>query len=577
MNQQLSDLLKRYQRVAEQSASLSPEIIDHFNSLRLADATLDKIKLNEAAPDHPAQLVVLGPTQAGKSTLCNIILDENHAGISSLAGFTVHAQGFAINCEEAELKAIEPLFHPHTRVPADQLDPTHFDQFVLQSKPPGKQALISKGVVWDSPDFDSIDAAGYRGAVLQAAAVGDILILMVSKDKYADKSVWDMLNILQSLGKPLIICINKLDPSDEKTVFDSFEERFLQAFDSPVPQLISLPFVKTTSDTASAIDVGDAKREQLTQMLGDALNNADRTVQREYARRYIKLKWPQWIEPLQAEHQALQSWQYTVDEHIEKAKALYVSRYLENPQKYDTFNKAIAELLTFLEIPGLAGALSTTRNLVTWPVRKLFGMGKSTLTRETQPQDQEFEMLSLILEQTNTSLQGHILDEQQDNEQQHAWWHSLNKQFKQEKPLLKEHYAFTAKQLQTEFEPKIDEAAKQLFDQLQEQPLLLNSLRAARATTDAGAVVLAVKSGGLAAADLIIAPAMLSVTSLLTESVLGKYMDRVKQKLKDEQQLQINNELFEKILRARLLSLTSSIDNKSLLLGGDDFEFDLPV
>jgi len=44
-------------------------------------------------------------------------------------------------------------------------------------------------------------------------------------------------------------------------------------------------------------------------------------------------------------------------------------------------------------------------------------------------------------------------------------------------------------------------------------------------------VVLAVKSGGLGAVDLVVAPAMLSLTTLLTEGALGQYMHRVQKKL----------------------------------------------
>jgi len=94
---------------------------------------------------------------------------------------------------------------------------------------------------------------------------------------------------------------------------------------------------------------------------------------------------------------------------------------------------------------------------------------------------------------------------------------------------------YVAQQARQEFEPEIELAAKKLYEQLQSQPALLNTLRAARATADAAAVALAVKSGGLAPADLVLAPAMLSVTTLLTESALGRYLDTVKEDLKRRQ------------------------------------------
>ncbi len=42
-------------------------------------------------------IAVIGPTQSGKSTLVNLLLNQQAAGVSPLAGFTVHPQGFALN------------------------------------------------------------------------------------------------------------------------------------------------------------------------------------------------------------------------------------------------------------------------------------------------------------------------------------------------------------------------------------------------------------------------------------------------------------------------------------------------
>ena len=95
MNNSVADLLARYSRAINAGGNDAVELIDGYNTLRLADAALDKQVLNTKFPQHPMQIVIIGPTQAGKSTLCNLILDTNAAGISALAGYTVHAQGFA--------------------------------------------------------------------------------------------------------------------------------------------------------------------------------------------------------------------------------------------------------------------------------------------------------------------------------------------------------------------------------------------------------------------------------------------------------------------------------------------------
>ena len=577
MNQSVADLLARYERAINSDAAPSAELVDSYNTLRLADAALDKQALNRTDPTHPLQVVVIGPTQAGKSTLCNLILDTDAAGISALAGYTVHAQGFATNVDEASLEPLTELMLPLTRIPSSQLNADNLQHYVLESVEVGPTSLIPQGVVWDSPDFDSVESSGYRGAVLQAVALADVLVLMVSKDKYADKSVWDMLRLVRRLGKPLFVCINKLDERDRQTVIDSFRQRYEEQFGSSntsdAPDIIALPFIQNNVASQNnaiehTINVDDDTRNAFAALLHRCAEQVDRAGQNVHIHEFVEHHWPEWMAPIELESDAVNSWQHAVDTAIASAKERYATRYLNNPQKYDTFNKAIAELLTLLEIPGLAGTLSATRNLVTWPARKLFGLGRTITQRETEPADQELEVLDLILDQTLTSLQGHILVEQQEAQGANAYWSSLHQALMQQKPAIQERYTQRAKEVQKAFEPKIEEAAQQLYGQLQDQPTLLNTLRAARVSTDAAAVVLAVKSGGLAAADLIIAPAMLSVTTLLTESALGQYMERSKKQLKSEQQAFIDAMLIEKELGDRLRALSADLDNDQLLLAG---------
>lgn len=587
MNESVADLLARYERAITAGGEQASDLVDGYNTLRLADAALDKQALNKNEPTHPLQFVILGPTQAGKSTLCNLLLDTNAAGISALAGYTVHAQGFATNVVEGQLGALTDLMLPLTRVTSSELRANDLDHFVLDIIKAGNNSLVDQGVVWDSPDFDSVEASGYRGAVLQAAAMADVLILMVSKDKYADKSVWDMLKLVKRLGKPLFVCINKLDERDRQTVVDSFKQRHQEQFNDAAPEIIALPFVRndspipaadTTSDIATtplsgteqAINIGADARMTLSAAIERSIEKIDRTGQNQHIADFVQHHWPQWMAPIELESEAQDNWQKAVDDAIENAKERYATRYLNNPQKYDTFNKAIAELLTLLEIPGIASTLSATRSVVTWPARKLFKLGRSIKERGVEPADQELEVLDLILEQTLTTLQGHILVEQQESQGTQTYWASMQKALTQNKDLIRGQYTQRAEQIQKEFEPRIDEAAQQLYVQLQDQPMLLNTLRAARASTDAAAVVLAVKSGGLAPADLVIAPAMLSVTTLLTESALGQYMERSKNQLKEEQQALVDAEILEKALGEKLIALSNELKNGQLLLAGHE-------
>lgn len=89
--------------------------------------------------------------------------------------------------------------------------------------------------------------------------------------------------------------------------------------------------------------------------------------------------------------------------------------------------------------------------------------------------------------------------------------------------------------------------------------MVLNSLRATRVTTDAAALAVALHTGGIGVQDFVIAPAMLSVTSLLAESALGHYMDKAAEQLKARQKTAVA-QLFASALRNPLAALPERLD-----------------
>lgn len=519
-----------------------------LNSLRLAEAVLEKVDATRDYPDHPLQIVVLGPTQAGKSTLINLLSGHNNAGVSALAGYTVHAQGFTSleSASESNLdKVLERMFPGYSEVQQDDLAAHDYSQYSLNTQLDQSASILAAieqpVVLWDSPDFDSIESGGYRTAVLQVAALADVIVFVLSKDKYADRSVWDMMALLEPLQKPTLYIINKLNQEDLETVSDSFNRRFRENTNEAnrnnqdaKPALITLPYIRNLEESAQELQT--TAGQPLADHLKKALGGYQRDNLPGKATKLLNQHWPAWIEPLQREHRAHEEWCSRVDSEIENALRSYREGYIDHPQKYDTFNRAIAELLILLEIPGLASTLSATREVVTWPVRKLFGIGRAILTEsggQEEVADHEQETLLRVHRKTLSELQNLTMDHgDSDNG---AWWLAMNRSLRSADEPLTGKYQQNVEQYRKDFEPEIEQAAQALYKTLQDQPAVLNGLRAARVTTDAAAVVLAVHAGGLAASDLLIAPAMLSVTSMLTEGALGKYMDTVKQQLKEKQ------------------------------------------
>ncbi len=563
MTKDVHTLLNRYQQWVERTDNPDATWVSHYNDLRLVKACLNKISLNDEHPQHPLQIGIVGPTQAGKSTLVNVLTDSTAAGISARAGYTVHAQGFGLNLTEADLTPVHGVMAPMTRVRSDELDFSNLNTYVLDPISSGPAALVNECVVWDSPDFDSIEARGYRGAVLHTLALADVLILMVSKDKYGDKSVWDMLNLMVPLNKPIVVVINKLSERDTLSVKQSFTERFEKYHPNiDLLPVVALPYIEEKRAFNSA------ELQDIHTGLTAATQHLSRQSLKPAVTHFIDEHWDQWIKPAEHEQDAKNHWDTSVNQAITEAVSQYELRYINDDSRNDVFNRALAELLDLLEIPGIAATLQKTREVVTWPARKLFGLGISAVKGnavQAPPADLEKDVLTSIQTHVLTSLQGVAVDAQHDFPEQAAWWNSLTQELRQQRDDIGTEFNARAEQYQKDFNPRIEAAAKKLYQQLETQPALLNSLRAARVTTDAAAVALAVKSGGLAATDLLVAPAMLSVTTLLTESALGRYMTTVKAELKQQQSTVVRQQVLEGALGDALLKLPNTMDQTELL------------
>ena len=170
-------------------------LADNLVSLRLAEACLEKAELNRVLPGHPLQIAVIGPTQSGKSSLVNLLLGEERARVSPLAGYTVHPQGFPLNIQDVDWAWLDGYFQDYRRCLPELLPPASYSHYALAEALSQPGHSLPSAVIWDTPDFDSVDAAGYRNAVLRTAALADVIVLAVSKDKYADQSVWDTLRL----------------------------------------------------------------------------------------------------------------------------------------------------------------------------------------------------------------------------------------------------------------------------------------------------------------------------------------------------------------------------------------------
>ncbi len=542
-------LKQRYQSVLSQLGDESNK--SHFqqsiDELTLAESFLRKGQMLHDTTGYPLQIAVVGPTQAGKSSLVNVLLISNAANVSPLAGYTMHPQGFCNGVAISECGGLQWYFGRFQQMEQNQLPKDRHDCYSL-SENTANSSHLPKSVLWDTPDFDSIDSANYREGVIRTVALADMVILVVSKEKYADQSVWDIMADIEALQQPTLICLNKLAEGSETLLTDSLKDKWRQVRNDEMPNVVPLYYQKQDGKPVWP-------NPQELHRLAKQINRKNHPrLEQELLQKY----WQSWLKPVLAEHSSLNDWQGLVDHAIKEGLDSYQRDYLNHPHHYETFQHALAELLSLLEIPGLAGILANTRRLLTWPVRKMMSLGKKRL--HIADSSQEITLLNQIAEHVLIQLADKLLNQAEQNRQS-QWWKEFSVLLRTQRANILKDFSIAAQHYNLSFQEEVENTANRLFHKLEEQPALLNSLRATRVTADAAVIALALHTGGIGMHDLVIAPAMLTVTSFLAESALGSYMNHVESELKQRQLAAVKQALFTDSMKLKLLELSGQLSS----------------
>lgn len=542
-------LKQRYESVLSQLSDESNK--SHYqqriNDLILAEAFLRKGQMLTTTPDHPLQIAVVGPTQAGKSSLVNALLNSSVASVSPLAGYTMHPQGFCDGVTISACSGLQWYFGRFQQLLQSQLTKDRHDCYSLTQNTTDS-TFLPDGVLWDTPDFDSIDSASYREGVIRTVALADVVILVVSKEKYADQSVWDIMADIEVMQQPTIICLNKLSEGSESLLINSLKDKWQQVRKDGFPEVVPLYYQKQTGKPEWL----DAR--QLQRLAGQVNRKKQPRLEQELLQKH----WQPWLEPVLAEHSSLKDWHGLVDQVIQQGLDSYQRDYLNHPHHYETFQLALAELLNLLEIPGLAGILANTRRILTWPIRKMMSVGRKRL--HIADSSQEVTLLNQIAEHVLIQMADKLLNQAEQNRQS-QWWKEFSSLLRTQRADILQDFSAAAQRYHLAFQEEVENTANQLFHKLQEQPVILNSLRATRVTADAAVIALALHTGGIGMHDLIIAPAMLTVTSLLAESAIGSYMSRVESELKQRQLTAVKQSLFTGSMKLKLLELSGQLSS----------------
>ena len=584
---QLTAGYRRMRDAEPETASPSEVVSQRLQTLQLADAALLYSSTRSGGEVRPVQVAVLGPTQTGKSTFVNLLFGRMLAQASPLAGFTVQPHGFWISPAGHQRGWITDLFPGWERREPGQLrreDRSAYALTTVEPQPapagqaPGEGDLpaLASCVVWDTPDFDSLAAQTYSRGVLESIALADLYVLVLSKEKYSDLSVWHLLDLMAPLKRPLIICLNKVSPDVEQAVTQSLRKRLAEHGRSwgDVP-IIALPYDAALAAGRLPADADMTRRlrgvgqEWLSGVRSEDGGSADG--QRVAGvRALVQRHWDAWLAPIYAEQEAREQWQRLVAAGAQSFLEAYRRDYLDHPQRYDSFRRAALELLNLLEIPKVGGVIAQARRLLTWLPRQLMAAGESwwqQRRRAGAPVHSLGVEATVLVDAMNALLNGLQRDVARrcgPRTPASAWWQALEARLTSEHVRLTHIFDTAIHDHHAQVTREIQQAANSLYEGLQRHPTRLAALRTARATIDVGSLVLAIKTGGLTPVDAVWAPAAFTLTSLLMEGAAGLEMERANRALKATQRDAVEQGLIRGALVAPLEALADRLSGAGL-------------
>ena len=136
--------------------------------------------------------------------------------------------------------------------------------------------------------------------MIRTIALADIVVLVVSKEKYADQSVWSMMSTIEAFHQTTLICVNKLAEGTEELIKNSLREKWHIARQDEFPDVIPLLFQKQTGKPVWP----ESEKQRFFQLQKEVSPQKHFDYQHSLINKY----WYDWLDPVVAEHEALKIW-----------------------------------------------------------------------------------------------------------------------------------------------------------------------------------------------------------------------------------------------------------------------------
>ncbi|WP_422926344.1 hypothetical protein [Singulisphaera sp. PoT] len=500
----------------------------------------------------PVHAVLMGATNTGKSTLLNVLLGRDAAGMGVRARLSQHPEAYRpvslgdewLNTFDSRFRAYRRFYNEHP--PRQEDDDLRRNGYIpaLAVIDPARIAadelapvFSQSAIVWDGPDFSTEAAQSYLSAVIDLIGLADLVVMTTTDEAYADDRGNLLLRMLADAGIPVVVVANKVP--ENSSLIDNIAQTIKDQGHQKAPPL-QLREVRGTSPA-----------ERLKSLLGMSQTNSVRdTIGREVARgrelkrqalrnsvQFIGKRLEGMLQPLIEEAGAAAEWSKVVEKvTTERVLEPYRRDYLEGVN-YAEFNRTLVHLVELLRVPVVGVVVETAGHVVRVPLklvkhgfRKLMKLPTSSATTIPEEEVLRSAIGSLLLRLTSEA-------QARAGKGSHGSW-GLVAQKLGEPIFSKRLYDIFQRdflEYRQAFEQEVRRRAENLYNKLKEDPARLQTLRGANLLAGTASVAVAVKTAGLSWSDAVLGPVVAGLWHNLLEWGLGRYLETLRTDLVADQ------------------------------------------
>jgi hypothetical protein len=529
----------------EEHCRRHPEQAAQAGQLRLAGALVRNCvgPFLDDQPATPLHVAVVGGAGAGKSTVANFLSGAPAAEANPQAGFTRHPVAYTstngVPGWSGHLGLLGPLQRLAEPCPAN-LDADVYQVRKVPADPSGFH-LLRHFIVWDCPDMTTWAAGGYVPRLLEVAGLADVIVYVASDERYNDEVPTQFLHLLLQTGKPVVVCLMKMKEADVPALVAHFRHEVLDRLPGGAVACLAIPHL---TPAQLADPVGQAGRYRIpllnqVAVLGEPPAAARRRAVR-WATNYLLASTEGLLGVARQDLAALQGWRAVVQQGRVEFDQRYRREYLTG-EKFRRFDEALVRLVELLELPGVGRVVSTTLWALRTPYRLLKGFFTKTLARPDTPALPELP----ILEGALSGWLDLLRKEAARRADTHPVWAHIEKGFATGlAEQAEEHFRQGFRSFQLAQADEVDRTARAIYEDLEKNPAVLNTLRGGKFAIDVAAIAAAVVAGGATVwHDFILVPLAASVTQGLVDLLGKQYVDTRREEARARQQALVDQYL----------------------------------